>query len=105
MTPAQGDPVDHADRVGKLVNEVLLSCTLEEGQLKMLEPAFLAIGKRVHESDDKKLWATALIALSTRLKDVAGAADAAERSAALAAIALGDVELNGMLCRKLYGRG
>ena len=87
-----------------LASEVLLSCTVEDGKLKMLEPAFLALGKRVHEAVDKTVWATALIALSTRLKGVDGAGDAAERSAALAAIALGDVALNGMLCKKLYRR-
>jgi hypothetical protein len=65
----------------------------------------LAIGKRVHESNDRSTWATALIALSTRLKSVEGAGDAAERTTALAAIALGDVALNGLLCRKLYGQG
>ena len=59
----------------------------------------------MHEADDKKTWATALIALSTRLKALDGAGDAAERTAMLAAIALGDVELNGILCRKLYARG
>ncbi len=91
-------------KVSALVNEALLSCTADDGRLKMLEPGFLAIGKRVHESDDKRLWAAALIALSTRLKDVEGAKDAAERTAVLAAIALGDVELNGMLCKRLYGR-
>jgi len=92
------------DPASALANEVLLSCTVEDGKLKILEPAFLAIGKRVHESVDKTVWATALIALSTRLKGVDGAGDAAERSAALAAIALGDVALNGMLCKKLYLR-
>jgi hypothetical protein len=91
------------DAVNELVNKVLMSCVLEEGQLRMPEHAFLALGKTVHEANDKKRWATALIALATRLKDVAGADDAAERSATLAAIALGDVELNGMLCRQLYG--
>jgi hypothetical protein len=91
-----------ADVVSTLLNEVLAACTLEDGQLKMLEPAFLSIGRRLHAADDKKVWATALIALATRLKAMEGAGNAAERSAMLAAIALGDVELNGMLCRKLY---
>ena len=41
-----------------LASEVLLSCTVEDGKLKMLEPAFLALGKRVHEAVDKTVWAT-----------------------------------------------
>lgn len=94
-----------AEIVNQMMNEALLACTAEQGRLWMHEPGFLAIGKRVHESGEHmKAWATALIALSTRLKDVEGAKDAAEKTAMLAAIALGDVELNGMLCRKLYSR-
>jgi hypothetical protein len=93
------------DVVNELVNDALRSCSLDDGQLKMLEPAFLALGKRIHEAGDKQTWATAMIALSARLHALSGATHAAEQAASLAAIALGDVELNGMLCRKLYGRG
>ena len=95
----------NVEAMNATADEVLKSCTLDDGALQMLEPAYLAIGKRIHESDDKKGWATMLVALATRMKTVPGASHAAERMTALAAIALGDVELNGALCRALYGAG
>jgi len=86
-----------------LAKEVLSACSLDDGKLVLTQNSFLALGKRIHESDDKKGWSTTLVALATRLKTVPGASHATERLTALAAIALGDVELNGMLCRELYG--
>jgi hypothetical protein len=50
-----------------------------------------------HPSD----WATALIALVQRLRAVPGAGPAAERITALAAVALGDAELNALLAHEL----
>jgi hypothetical protein len=93
----------NAATMNTLAQEVLTSCTLDDGKLVLNQATFLSLGQRIHGSDDKKGWGTTLVALATRLKTVPGASHAAERVTALAAIALGDVELNGMLCRELYG--
>lgn len=91
--------------VNTLVNETLQACSLDDGALKLLEPQFLAVGKRIHEAGDRTVWATAMVALAKKLEAVDGAQQAAEQVTKLAAIALGDVEQNGLLCKKLYGRG
>lgn len=93
-----------ADAADAFAMKVMKSCAIVEGQLALPENALLAIGKEIHESAEKTQLATSLIALATRLKEVPGAGPAAEHVTALAGIALGDVELNGTLCRGLYRR-
>ena len=85
-------------------NVVVGALVVKDGHLELPEEQLKAIGKTIHEADDKQTLAVALVALATRLKDVPGAGPAAEHVTALAAIALGDVELNGALCRSLYRR-
>jgi hypothetical protein len=57
------------------------------------------VGKDIHESGDKATWATAMLALAKKLEAVDGAQQAAEQVLKLAAVALGDVEQNGLLCK------
>lgn len=94
-----------ADVVNALVNETLQACSLVGGALQLLEPQFLALGKRIHEATDRLPWSTALLALAKKLDAVDGAGQAQQQVTRLAAIALGDVVENGALCKKLYGRG
>lgn len=89
------------EMMSRLADEVLERCTLESGKLVLGEDAFLAFGERIRESDDKKGWATAMVALANRLRGVPGAGHATERVTALAAVAMGDVELNKLLGRAL----
>lgn len=88
----------------RFANRVVGALVVRDGKLELPEAELLAIGKTIHEAADKRTLAAALIALAVRLKDVPGAGPAAEHVTALAAIALGDVELNGALCRALYRR-
>jgi hypothetical protein len=91
----------------QLANRVVGALVVREGKLELPEPELMAIGKTIHEAGsdaDKHTLATALVALAVRLKEVPGAGPAAEHVTALAAIAMGDVELNGALCRALYRR-
>lgn len=85
-------------------NRVVGALVVKDGRLELPEDELKAIGQTIHEAGDKQTLAVALVALATRLKDVPGAGPAAEHVTALAAIALGDVELNGALCRTLYRR-
>jgi hypothetical protein len=89
------------ETMNQIAEEILTGCTLESGKLVLGDPLFLSIGGRIRESDDKKGWGTALIALATRLRGVPGAGQAAERVTALAAVALGDAELNALVQREL----
>ena len=88
-----------------LSQEIVGALQLTGGQLQVPDPVLLSVGKRIHESADKQSFATALIALATRLKDLPGSRPATNQVIALAAIALGDVALNGALCKALYSRG
>jgi hypothetical protein len=90
--------------MNQIGEEILSGCTLENGKLVLGDQLFLDVGKRIRESNDKKGWGTALIALVGRLRVVPGAGPAAERVTALAAIALGDAELNAILQRELMKR-
>jgi hypothetical protein len=92
----------------QLANRVVGALVVKEGKLELPEQELMAIGKTIHEAGDeatKHTLATALVALAVRLKEVPGAGPACEHVTALAAIAMGDVELNGALCRALYRRG
>lgn len=89
-------------------SRVVGALVVRDGKLELPEQELLAIGKHIHEAGDeaqKTTIATALVALAVRLKEVPGAGPACEHVTALAAIAMGDVELNGALCRALYRRG
>jgi hypothetical protein len=91
----------------QLASRVVGALVVREGKLELPEQELLAIGKTIHEAGDdaaKSTLATALVALAVRLKEVPGAGPACEHVTALAAIAMGDVELNGALCRALYRR-
>ena len=88
----------------EFANHVMGALVVKDGHLELPEEQLLAIGKTIHEAADKHTLAIALTALAIRLKDVPGAGPAAEHVTALAAVALGDVELNGALCRSLYRR-
>lgn len=89
----------------ELSTEILEACTLDGGKLTMKDETFADYGRRIQTSDDKQGWATMLIALANRLRGVAGAGAAAERVTALAAVALGDAELNTLLNKELAKKG
>lgn len=88
----------------QFAGRVLGALVVREGKLELPEAELLAIGKTIHEAGDKNTLAATLVALAIRLKEVPGAGPACEHVTALAAIAMGDVELNGALCRALYRR-
>jgi hypothetical protein len=87
-----------------LNQELVNAMKVADGRLWIGDDAVKAVGKRIHETEDKLPLATALIALATRLKDLPGSRPATGQVVALAAIALGDVALNGALCKALYAR-
>lgn len=88
-------------QANQISTEVLEACQVEAGKLVLSDERFLAFGARINDATDKKAWATALVALVQRLREVPGAAAAAERVNALAAFALGDPELSQLLNREL----
>jgi hypothetical protein len=83
--------------INAVSTEVLEKCKVDGGKLTLSDADFAAFGARIQSSDDKKGWGTAMIALANRLRGVPGAGPAAERVLALAAVALGDAELNRAL--------
>ena len=87
------------EAINAVSTEVLEHCTIEDGKLTLTDADFAAFGERIRQSDDKKGWGTAMIALANRLRGVPGAGLAAERVLALAAVALGDKELNAAVAR------
>ncbi len=91
-------------REDALNQELVTAMKVADGRLLISDEVVKAVGKRIHETEDKLPLATALIALATRLKDLPGSRPATGQVIALAAIALGDVALNGALCRQLYSR-
>jgi len=88
------------EAVNAVATEVLEKCQLEDGKLVMKDGDFVVFGERIRQSDDKKGWGVAMIALANRLRVVPGAAHAAERALALAAVALGDAELNRLVSKE-----
>ncbi len=90
----------NSDDVNAIATEVLERCALADGKLTLADGEFAAFGKRIQQADDKKAWGTAMIALANRLRGVPGAGPAAERALALAAVALGDAELNRLVSRE-----
>ena len=87
-----------------LHTEILEGLTREHGGAELPDALFLALGKRIHETD-RSQWvelAARMIAVGMRLKAVPDAERAVTQVLSLAAIALGDVPLNGQLCRVLY---
>jgi hypothetical protein len=83
--------------INAVSTEVLEKCKVDDGKLTLGDADFASFGEKIRKSDDKKGWGTAMIALSNRLRSVPGAGPAAERVLALAAVALGDAELNRAL--------
>ena len=86
-------------------HQVLGATRIDDGQLALPDEPLRELGRQIHESQDPKQAATALIALATRLKEIPGARPVTNQVTALAAIALGDARLNGVLCGALYGGG
>ena len=84
--------------------ELVTAMNVAEGRLLINDEVVKQVGKRIHETENKLPLATALIALATRLKDLPGSRPATGQVIGLAAIALGDVALNGALCKALYVR-
>jgi hypothetical protein len=87
------------ETINAVTTEVLERCSLEDGKLTLKDDDFAAFGKRIQSSDDKHGWGTAMVALANRLRAVPGSGAAAERVLALAAVALGDAELNRLVAR------
>jgi hypothetical protein len=89
------------EQMNAVATEVLERCTLHDGALVLDDAAFTAFGQRIQQAgDDKRGWGVALIALCNRLRGIPGAGAAAERVLALAAIALGDHELNVLMAQQ-----
>ena len=86
--------------INAVATEVLEKCKLDGGKLTLADADFAAFGARIQKSDDKKGWGTAMVALANRLRAVPGAGPAAEKVLALAAVALGDAELNRLVARE-----
>ncbi len=82
---------------------VMEAMVVDQGKATIPEDAFKVLGGFIHGAADKMMPATAMVALATRLKEIPGSGSAADQVCALAAIALGDAELNGALCKALYG--
>lgn len=87
-----------------LGQELVNAIKLQDGRMHISDEVVKQVGARIHQTEDRVPFATALIALATRLKDLPGARPATGQVIALAAIALGDVGLNGALCKALYAR-
>lgn len=85
------------EEMNAICNELLESCALRDGQLTLGDDVFAAFGARIQGSAEKRSWGVALIALCNRLRGVPGAGPAAERVLALAALALGDNDLNQLM--------
>ena len=88
------------EAINAVTGEVLERCKLESGKLTLADQDFAAFGDRIQKSDDKKGWGTAMIALANQLRGVPGGGPAAERVLALAAVALGDAELNRLVSKE-----
>jgi len=90
----------------ELQTEIVGGLVIENDALSLPDPVMLSIGKRIHETaeDGREDFAAALIAIATRIKQMPSSRKATTQVTALAAIALGDVALNGLLCKALYAR-
>jgi len=82
---------------------VLGASKIADGQLALPDDHLAELGRQIHESADPKVPATALVALAIRLKEIPGARPVTNQVIALAAIALGDEQLNRALGVTLYG--
>lgn len=90
-----------SEKMNAVATEVFERCALKDGALVLDDAAFADFGARIQQSgDEKRGWGVAMIALCNRLRGVPGAAPAAERVLALAAVALGDRELNSLLSKQ-----
>lgn len=89
-----------------VAQEIVGALVIEGGALSVPDPVLLSIGKRIHETAEelREDVAAALIATATRLKQMPSSRKATTQVTSLAAIALGDVSLNGLLCKALYAR-
>lgn len=87
-----------------LGQEIVNALVLHEGKAELPDAKVKELGARIHSTEAREPIAAALIALATRLKAIPGARNATGQVMALAAIALGDVPLNGALCKALYAR-
>lgn len=90
-----------------LLNEIVDALTIEEGALNVPDRVLLEIGKRIHAvpEDKREEMAAVLIAIAARLKEMPSSRRATSQVAFLAAVALGDAKLNGVLCRAIYSGG
>ena len=87
-----------------LQQQIVGAIKVVDGRMVVNDDVVKQVGARIHAAEDKDPLAVALIALATRLKDLPGSRPATGQVIALAAIALGDVALNGALCRALYAK-
>jgi hypothetical protein len=87
-----------------LGQELVNAIKIQDGQMQISDEVVKQVGARIHQTEEREPFAAALIALATRLKDLPGSRPATGQVIALAAIALGDVALNGALCKALYAR-
>ena len=90
----------NADAVAK---EIVGGLVIDNGVLSVPDALLLALGKRIVETPvaGRQELAAALIATATRLKQMPSSRRATTQVVSLAAIALGDAELNGVLKKAL----
>ena len=88
-----------------LAKEIVGGLVIENGVLSMPDTMMLSIGKRIHDAAvaDRQDFATALIATATRLKQMPSSRRATTQVISLAAIALGDAKLKGVIEKALKG--
>lgn len=86
-----------------LAREIVGGLIINNGVLSVPDDLMMSIGKRIHDAPslDRQDYAVALIATATRVKQMPSSRRATTQVVSLAAIALGDVKLNGVLEKAL----
>jgi hypothetical protein len=86
-----------------LAREIVGGLEIDNGVLSVPDTLLLSIGKRIVETPQaqRQDLAAALIATATRLKQMPSSKRATTQVVSLAAIALGDAELNAVLSKAL----
>ena len=86
-----------------LAKEIVGGLVIDNGVLSVPDALLLQLGKRIVDTPvaDRQELAAALIATATRLKQMPSSRRATTQVVSLAAIALGDAELNGVLKKAL----
>ncbi|MBL8956121.1 MAG: hypothetical protein JNK82_35435 [Myxococcaceae bacterium] len=86
-----------------LQNEIVGRLEIDNGVLSVPDAVLLDLGRRIAAAadSDKQDFATALIATATRLKQMPSSRRATTQVVSLAAIALGDADLNAVLSKAL----